>query len=168
MAHGIIPPFSTHLICEDFLNKVLIGAPLNGDIVLLGEASNEVLVTQEVAEGFQELLAQAYALYLATGYTRLDVDHCESSPASRAVLALLMGIALGVNGASDAFRALRSSLQGGSGATWESLVMGALRLRIQAIENEIGVLIREDAKDVYTHAPEQGSMEELERALCAA
>lgn len=168
MAHGIIPPFSTHLICEDFLKKVRIGVPVQEDVSLLGEASNEVVVTQEVAEGFQSLLAQAYALYLAAGYEHLETADPELSPETRSLLVLLLGVALETDDAAETFAVVLSNLQREVPASWVPLVMGPLGSRIQSVEDRIGILIKEGAKDVYTHAFQKGGMEELERILCAA
>ena len=167
MAHGIIPPFSNHLICEDFLLKTPLGIPVEKDMVLLGEASNDVKVSQEVAEGFQALLLRAYSLYLSAGYMQLQKIGQKPSLESNLVFATLLGAALDIDDANEIIGVLLPNMREGSQSAWHALVLGALKRRIQSVENEIGLLIKEGAKDVYTHAPENGGMEKLERTLFA-
>ena len=165
MAHGIIPPFSNHLICEDFLVKMPFGMTVEDDMTLLGEASNDITVSREIAEGYQNLLMKAYALYLSAGYMQLKKDGEKTPYESNLVLAMLLGAALDIDGANEIMGILLPNMKGEAKSAWTGLVLGALKGRIQSIENEIGLLIKEGAKDVYTHAPETGGMEKLERTL---
>lgn len=168
MAHGIIPPFSDHLVCRDFIAQVPFDAIIEGDVLLLGSASNRVEVSQELAEALQAIGRRAYAFYLASGYRDLrKPEGLLAAPAQR-VVALLLGIALGVDGAAEALAPLLPHLQPGQDGYWKTLVDGALGYRIQLVEDGLGAIIRESAKDICVHAPFEGGLDRLEMVLCAA
>lgn len=168
MAHGIVPPLSDHLICNDFLLKVSLIAPVDDDVYLLGNAANSMVVGQDFAGMLQGVLKQAYASYRAVGYPVISTTAKVPDVDSRHLLALLLGVVLRVDDAAVVLGTVLSHLRDEDSSEWRCLVNGVLRQRIQAIESALGTIIRENAKDVVLHEPIEGGFEDLEQALCCA
>lgn len=165
MAHGVIPPFCGMLVSEAFVSELCALEAPSCDLTLLGNASNEVEVPQEVVEAYFDLLKMSYWHYLSSGARDLRDSDGSFSPDSQLVLALLLGAVLQIEPAADCLRQLAPELQKGSGSAWRVMLNGALRSRVQTVEEELGTLVKEGAKDVYTHAPRDGGFERLEWAL---
>ena len=168
MAHGIIPPLSDHLICNDFLLKVSLVTPVDDDVRLLGNAANGMIVGQDFAGMLQEVLKQAYASYRAVGYPVINPTANATDVDSRHLLALLLGVALRVDDAAVVLGTVLPRLQDEDFCEWRCLINGALEQRIQSIESAVGAIIRENAKDVVLHGPLEGGFDDLEQALCCA
>lgn len=165
MAHGVIPPFCGMLICEAFMNELGSPEKPHGDVVLLGNASNEVQVPQEIAEAYYELLQASYWRYLASGACDLRDETGRFTYDAQLVLTLLLGTALDIDPAVDCLRSIVPLLRGEADGSWNAIVNGGLRSKIQMVEEQLGMLVKEGAKDVYTHAPHDGGFERLEWAL---
>lgn len=167
MAHGVIPPFCGMLVSEAFVSELSKFETPDANLVLLGNASNAVEVSQEVAEAYFELIKASYCRYLASGACDLRDGCGRFSSDAQLVLVLLLGSVLDIDPATECLHLLMPSLHEKSQNAWRVLVNGALRSKIQAVEEELGMLVKEGAKDVYTHAPEEGGYERLEWALMA-
>lgn len=166
MAHGIIPPFCGMLVSEALISELCTRDSPPGDLRLLGNAANEVLVTQEAAEAYFEILRQAKHSYLMSGSVDLRDADGGYSPEAQSILALLVSTVLGIDDARQLVAILRPSLEPNRPASmWKTAVNGHLRSRIQAVEEELGHIVKEDARDVWLNRPHEGGYERLERAL---
>ena len=165
MAHGVIPPFCGMLVCEAFVDELCSSEAPHRDVVLLGNASNEVQVPQEIVEAYHEILQASYWRYLASGSCDLRDETGRFSRDAQQVLTLLIGAALDIDPAVDCLRSIAPMLRGEADGSWSVMVNGGLRSKIQMVEEQLGELVKEGAKDVYTHAPHDGGFERLEWAL---
>ena len=167
MAHGVIPPFCGMLVSEAFVDQLCALDAPTGDLRLLGNAANEVEVPQEIVEAYFDLLKATYWRYLSSGAQDLRDSEGVFSRDAQLVLALLLGAALSIEPATECLRQLSPALHGEPAGSWRVMVNGALRSKIQMVEEELGTLVKEGAKDVYTHVPSEGGFERLEWALSA-
>ena len=165
MAHGVIPPFCGMLICEAFVDELCrMKAPCE-DLVLLGNAQNEVRVPQEIVEAYFEIFKKTQHQYLTAGCPSLRSEDGSFSRDAQLVVAVLLGVALGLDYAEQCVRGLSKPLLEGNVSEWRVLANGPLRAKIQMVQEELGMLVKEGAKDVYTHVPEDLGYERLEQAL---
>ena len=166
MAHGVIPPFCGMLVSEALIAELCACETPPGDLRLLGNASNEVLVTQEAAEAYYEIAKQAKHCYLMSGAMPLQDEDGSYSPESQLVMTLLLGTVLDLNDAAECLIALRPLLAANQpSSAWKIAVNGHLRARIQAVEEIFGCIVKEDARDVWLHRPTEGGYERLEKVL---
>ncbi|WP_165062930.1 MULTISPECIES: hypothetical protein [unclassified Adlercreutzia] len=164
MAHGIIPPFSNFLITRDLILKLSSDGIPKDDLVLLGNAANEVQVPLEIAEDYYGILNQI-RYYL--GASLFDVSALFDDPCTieqRRLLGLLIAYVLDVSGSEEILELLLPLLKDES-HTWMTLINGPLDSRIQSVENDLGYLIKIGAKDIVTQKPLQGGYENLERMI---
>lgn len=165
MAHGVIPPFCGMLICEAFLAELCHMKAPQSDVTLLGSAQNAVVVPQEIVEAYFDLFKKTQHQFLTAGCPTLKSADGTFSRDAQLIVAVLLGTALGIDHAEECVRALAGPLMEGDAATWRVAANGPLRAKIQMVQEELGMLVKEGAKDVYTHAPEDFGYERLEQAL---
>lgn len=165
MAHGVIPPFSNYLISRDFFCKVPMDQVLTKDVLLLGEASNEVIVACEVAQMLQGITRLAYHDYLAYGFIDLRDSDGTFRLSERRFVSVLVAVMLDLNGAGDALAKLLPHMRDSQSSAWRLLVDGAMDSTIRVIEDELGQIVKNGSKDVCVHVPEEVGHVQLERLL---
>lgn len=168
MAHGVTPPFSGHLIARDFISKCSCDQEISGDITLLGNANNEVLVVQEVAEMLQTTLKKIRFYLVASGYPDIMDEGKTCDLSTNRLVTLLLAAAFQIDDAVDVLAIILPKLKDASASQWRTMISGILNYRIQYIEDAVGEVMREGAKDVCLYASYDAGVEKFEEILSAA
>ena len=112
------------------------------------------------------MLRRAYSFFLASGYDDIRLPDGTFDADGRRVAALLVGVVLGVRGAEASAGRVLWFFDSSRRCSWRAALNGGLNYQVQLVEDAVGELVREGAKDVFAHAPAEGGMDRLEMVLC--
>lgn len=164
MAHGILPPFSDFLYSRDLMRTMLEGGEPGADLVLLGNAFNELRIPFVVATPFYSLLYQVKKALERSGLDAKRMEELDNSLEGRRFHTLLIAYVLDIEGAEPLLGSIAPSVFE-EGAMWRTAIGGSLDQRILSVEDRVGALIKAIAKDASLQKPVPHVSEKLERFL---